>query len=57
MDELAETASGYGDGRKTKVKFSKLDRVFFMLMHVLRSNPDLFPVSPPLSRSHRIPTL
>ena len=28
MDELAETVSGYGDGRKTKAKFSKLDRDF-----------------------------
>ena len=28
MDELAETVSGYGDGRKTKAKFSKLNRGF-----------------------------
>ena len=28
MNELAETVSGYEDGRKTKVKFSKLDRGF-----------------------------
>jgi hypothetical protein len=28
MDELAETVSGYGDGRKIKAKFSKLDRGF-----------------------------
>ena len=28
MDELAEIVSDYRDGRKTKVKFSKLDRGF-----------------------------
>ena len=28
MDEIAETVSGYGDGRKTKANFSALDRGF-----------------------------
>tara|TARA_A200000113_G_scaffold87824_1_gene78371 strand:+ start:989 stop:1192 length:204 start_codon:yes stop_codon:yes gene_type:complete len=28
MDKLTETVSGYGDGRKTKAKFSKLNRGF-----------------------------
>ena len=46
MDELAETVSGYGDGRKTKAKFSKLE-VFLRLINVLRSDPGLLPVSTP----------
>ena len=43
MDELAETVSGYGDGRK-KQSFLNLIEVFLRLINVLRSNPGLFPV-------------
>tara|TARA_X000000368_G_scaffold230736_1_gene182210 strand:+ start:2237 stop:2458 length:222 start_codon:yes stop_codon:yes gene_type:complete len=47
MDELAETVSGYGDGKKQKQSFLNLIEVFLRLINVLRSNPGLFPVSTP----------
>jgi len=46
MDELAETVSGYGDGRKKSKSFPNLIEVFLRLINLLRSNPGLFPVSP-----------
>jgi hypothetical protein len=36
MDELAETASGYGDERKTKAKFSKPDSGFYQANKCLK---------------------
>ena len=57
MDELAETVSGYGDGKKQKQSFLNLIEVFLRLINVLRSNPGLFPVSPPLSRSQKFSIL
>lgn len=49
IDKLAETTSGYGDGRKTKENLLNLIEVFLRLINVLRTNPGLFAVSPPLS--------
>ena len=46
IDELAETVSGYGDGRKQKQSFLNLIEIFLRLINILRSNSGLFPFSP-----------
>ena len=57
MDELAETVSGYGDGKKQKQSFLNLIAFFLRVINVLRSNPGLFPIFPPLFRHKKFSAL